>query len=86
VKAARLLTLHRVGAPLTQEQKGALRDAAEIAAAEEWDDTWHIASVRDCGGDSPAELAAWARHEHAKQVLTKAITALRATTPTEPTP
>jgi hypothetical protein len=33
VKAARMLTLHRVGAPLTQEQKGALRDAAEIALA-----------------------------------------------------
>ncbi len=31
MRSARLLTLHRVGAPLTQEQKGALRDAAEIA-------------------------------------------------------
>ena len=33
MRAARLLTLHRVGAPLTQEQKGVLRDAAEIASA-----------------------------------------------------
>jgi hypothetical protein len=53
-------------------------ERAVIAAAKAWDDTWHIASVRDCGENSPAELAAWARHKDAQQRLTAAVNTLRA--------
>jgi hypothetical protein len=53
-------------------------EKAVIEAAKEWDDTWHIASVRDCGDNSPAELAAWARHKDAQQRLTAAVSTLRA--------
>ena len=53
-------------------------EKAVIEAAKEWDDTWLIASVRDCGDNSPGELAAWARHKDAQQRLTAAVSTLRA--------
>jgi hypothetical protein len=51
----------------------AVRDAeaAVVAAAEVWDDTWTIASVDD-------HASSWNRHHEARNALVAAVTALHA--------
>jgi hypothetical protein len=46
-------------------------EAAVVAAAEVWDDTWTIASVDD-------HASSWNRHHEARNALVAAVTALHA--------